>query len=62
MIYLIGEINLYPRLNYLDKKLSKVIVDAYINIKENLLIKEYPIWLCKLKDEYKIINKSYNHQ
>jgi len=62
MIYLIGEINLYPRLNYLDKKLSKVIEDAYINIKENLLIKEYLIWLCKLKDEYKIINKSYNQQ
>ena len=62
MIYLIGEINLYPRLNYLDKKLSKVIEDAYINIKENLLIKEYPISLCKLKDEYKIINKSYNQQ
>lgn len=62
MIYLIGEINLYPRLNYLDKKLSKVIEDAYINIKENLLIKEYPIWLCKLKDEHKIINKSYNQQ
>ena len=57
MIYLIGEINLYPRLNYLDKKLSKVIEDAYINIKENLLIKEYPIWLFKLNDEYKIINQ-----
>ena len=57
MIYLIGEINLYPRLNYLDKKLSRLIEDAYIDIKENLLIKEYPIWLFKLNDEYKIINQ-----
>ena len=62
MNYLIGEINLNINLNDFYKKLSRIIEDAYIDIKENLLKNEYPIWLLKLNNELNIKNKLNNQQ
>ena len=62
MNYLIGEINLNINLNDLYKKLSRIIEDAYIDIKENLLKNEYPIWLLKLNNELNVKNKLNNQQ